>query len=162
MRTIAIVVGSIMIAAAGVALAQGNYSRERNNETYRAVADPERECWNSGAGHFERVRPGERQGDLDFSRCRYIGEVARDEGWSSGRQECWNPGARHFEGVRPGERQDDLDFSRCRNIRDSVASSIRQECWNQRAGHFEDVRPGERQDDLDFSRCREYRERGAR
>ena len=109
MRTIAIVVGSIMIAAAGVALAQGNDSRERNNETSRAVADPERECWNSGAGHFERVRPGERQGDLDFSRCRYIGEVARDSGWSSGRQECWNPRARHFEGVRAGERQDELD-----------------------------------------------------
>jgi hypothetical protein len=28
------------------------------------------ECWNPRAGHFEDVRPGERQDDLDFSRCR--------------------------------------------------------------------------------------------
>jgi hypothetical protein len=31
------------------------------------------ECWNPHAGHFEGVRPGERQDDLDFSRCRGIG-----------------------------------------------------------------------------------------
>jgi len=30
----------------------------------------QRECWNPHAGHFEGVRPGERQDDLDFSRCR--------------------------------------------------------------------------------------------
>jgi hypothetical protein len=28
------------------------------------------ECWNPHARHFEEVRPGERQDDLDFSRCR--------------------------------------------------------------------------------------------
>jgi hypothetical protein len=28
------------------------------------------ECWNPHAGHFEGVRPGESQDDLDFSRCR--------------------------------------------------------------------------------------------
>jgi hypothetical protein len=28
------------------------------------------ECWNPHARHFEAVRPGERQDDLDFSRCR--------------------------------------------------------------------------------------------
>jgi len=28
------------------------------------------ECWNPRAAHFEGVRPGERQDDLDFSRCR--------------------------------------------------------------------------------------------
>lgn len=32
-----------------------------------AVGD---ECWNPHAGHFERVRPGDRQDDLDYSRCR--------------------------------------------------------------------------------------------
>ena len=28
------------------------------------------ECWNPRARHFEGVREGERQDDLDFSRCR--------------------------------------------------------------------------------------------
>ena len=28
------------------------------------------ECWNPRARHYEGVRPGERQDDLDFSRCR--------------------------------------------------------------------------------------------
>jgi hypothetical protein len=28
------------------------------------------ECWNPRARHFESVREGERQDDLDFSRCR--------------------------------------------------------------------------------------------
>jgi hypothetical protein len=28
------------------------------------------ECWNPRARHYEAVRPGERQDDLDFSRCR--------------------------------------------------------------------------------------------
>jgi hypothetical protein len=85
------------------------------------------ECWNPRAGHFEGVRPGEVQNDLDFSRCRAIGSrygyaynepryverrVYRES--REGRQECWNPRAGHYEGVRPGEVQNDLDFSRCR------------------------------------------------
>jgi hypothetical protein len=155
MRTIAIAVGSMMIAACTAAFAQSAYDRNQANEAFRTVADQERECWNQGAGHYERVRPGERQGDLDFKRCRVIGEAPRDaKRWSSGQQECWNPHARHFEAVRSGERQDDLDFSRCRNIRDSNPRVAAKECWNRGAGHYEAVRPGERQDDLDFSRCR--------
>ena len=35
-----------------------------------AQYDRAQECWNPHAGHFEGVRPGERQDDLDFSRCR--------------------------------------------------------------------------------------------
>jgi hypothetical protein len=35
---------------------------------YRDAAG--QECWNPHARHFEAVRPGERQDDLDFSRCR--------------------------------------------------------------------------------------------
>jgi len=155
MRTIAIAVGSMMIAACTAAFAQSAYDRNQANEAFRTVADQERECWNQGAGHYERVRPGERQGDLDFGRCRYIGEVPRDaKRWSSGSQECWNPRAGHFEAVRSGERQDDLDFSRCRNTRRSDERRAGKECWNRGAGHYEAVRPGERQDDLDFSRCR--------
>jgi hypothetical protein len=155
MRSIAIALGSLVIAASGAAFAQDAYYRHQGNEAFRTVADQERECWNSRAGHFERVRPGERQGDLDFNNCRFIGEVPRDaRNWSSGRQECWNPHARHFEAVRTGERQDDLDFSRCRNTRAANERAAAKECWNRGAGHYEAVRPGERQDDLDFSRCR--------
>ena len=107
MRTIAVVAASIMIAAAGVAFAQSDYHRPQY-QPYRGADEP-RECWNSGARQYERVRPGERQNDLDFRRCR---ELSEDTG-----RECWNPRARHFEGVREGERQDDLDFNRCRNTR---------------------------------------------
>jgi len=39
------------------------------------------ECWNPHAGHFEGVRPGDRQDDLDFSRCRPKGEYARGYRW---------------------------------------------------------------------------------
>ena len=138
MRTISIAVGLMMVAASGV-----------------ASADPAQECWNQGAGHYEAVRPGERQNDLDFNKCHYIGENPRDmKRWSSGGEECWNPHANHFEGVRSGERQDDLDFSRCRGIRNSNEHVASRECWNPHANHYEAVRPGERQDDLDFSHCR--------
>jgi hypothetical protein len=38
---------------------------------YNAYREPlPEECWNPHARHFEAVRPGERQDDLDFSRCR--------------------------------------------------------------------------------------------
>lgn len=113
------------------------------------------ECWNPRAGHFEGVRPGESQNDLDFSRCRLTGDY-RASG-RDGPRECWNPGARHFEGVRPGETQNDLDFSRCRPLaqgRYERRDNVPRECWNPRAGHFENVREGEQQNDLDFSRCR--------
>lgn len=154
MKTIALAMGSMVMAVCGAAFAQDAYDRRPGNEGWRTGADPARECWNAHAGHFEAVRPGERQGDLDFNNCRFMGEVRRDaRSWSSGRQECWNPRAQHFEAVRSGERQDDLDFSRCRKTRSSDERGGR-ECWNQHAGHYEAVRPGERQDDLDFSRCR--------
>jgi hypothetical protein len=29
------------------------------------------ECWNTEAKHYEDLRPGPRQGDLDHTRCRY-------------------------------------------------------------------------------------------
>ena len=116
MRKIAIAVGSMMVAASMVAFSQ-NYD---DRGAFRTVADQPRECWNQGAGHYEAVRPGERQNDLDFNRCHYVGESERDvKRWNSGHQECWNPHANHYEGVRQGERQDDLDFSRCRNTRDN-------------------------------------------
>lgn len=131
------------------------------------------ECWNPRAHHFEGVRPGERQDDLDFRVCRpkYVGQGRPD--WHSQDRECWNPRARHFERVRDGERQDDLDFGRCRpvsysskhggsyrgdgNRGDRYRDERPRECWNPRAGHYEGVRPGDRQDDLDFSRCRTQR-----
>src|SRR3982751_2046650 len=39
------------------------------------------ECWNPHAGHFEGVRPGHQQDDLDFSRCRPKAEYGRPYGW---------------------------------------------------------------------------------
>lgn len=153
MRTIAMAVGSMIVAASAVAFAQGSHSRDLGNGVFIAANDPQRECWNQGAGHYEAVRPGERQNDLDFNKCRFVGEGPRDVNrWKSGGEECWNPHANHFEGVRSGERQDDLDFSRCRGIRNERVAA--KECWNQGAGHYEAVRPGEHQNDLDFSRCR--------
>ena len=120
-----------------------------------AQYDRATECWNPGAGHYEGVRPGETQNDLDFSRCRPMGGYRA--GGREVAQECWNPNARHFEGVRPGETQNDLDFSRCHPIThrsNERRGDTPRECWNPRAGHYEGVREGERQDDLDFSRCR--------
>lgn len=144
MRKIVLTAASMLIAAAaGVAFAQ-DYRRPQY-EPYRGGEDA-RECWNAGARQYERVRPGERQNDLDFRRCR---ELSTNEG-----RECWNPRARTFEAIRSGERQDDLDMNRCRSARYMERSSNRNECWNPRAGQFESVRPGERQDDLDFTRCR--------
>ncbi|MEO6064976.1 MAG: hypothetical protein ABIP49_04250 [Lysobacterales bacterium] len=70
------------------------------------------ECWNPRARHFEGVRPGETQNDLDFRRCRPVGTYRQSA--RKVQRECWNPRARHFERVRPGETQNDLDFSRCR------------------------------------------------
>lgn len=37
---------------------------------YNGYRDRAEECWNPHARHYEAVRPGERQDDLDFSRCR--------------------------------------------------------------------------------------------
>ena len=45
---------------------RGDYRGEYRGE-YRERAQ---ECWNPRAGHYEAVRPGEYQDDLDFSRCR--------------------------------------------------------------------------------------------
>ena len=55
------------------------YRNDYYRDRYRDYRDDHRddwECWNPHAGHFEGVRPGERQDDLDFSRCRpKAGEV---------------------------------------------------------------------------------------
>ncbi|MBK9608810.1 MAG: hypothetical protein IPO58_21110 [Betaproteobacteria bacterium] len=109
------------------------------------------ECWNPRARHYEGLRPGERQDDLDLNRCRPIAQRGSERRGNVAR-ECWNPGARHYENVREGERQDDLDFQPLPADRAtrSEPANVPRECWNPRAGHFENVREGERQDDLDF------------
>jgi hypothetical protein len=122
MKIPAIAVGALFATLAGTASAQVYYERPYNSDpNWGARADwrdARDECWNPRAGHFEQVRPGEVQNDLDFSRCRAIGgryyerRVYRDS-----RQECWNPRAGHYEEVRPGEDQGDLDFGRCRLYR---------------------------------------------
>ena len=155
MKLIPIAVGSILAAVTLTAVAQPYY-RDRGDVARGGGL----ECWNPRAGHFESVRPSERQDDLDFGRCRGAGgDVRYMREWRSGGYECWNPRANHFEGVRRGEQQDDLDFARCRPIADEGRYTrgsrwAGYQCWNPRARHYEDVREGERQNDLDFSRCR--------
>jgi hypothetical protein len=99
------------------------------------------ECWNSHANHYETVRPGPLQGDLDFSRCRPA------EGSPYGAQSLPPPAYAYPEerGTRyaPGYG----------GYRQGVPP-VGYECWNSNAGHYESVRPGPPQGDLDFSRCR--------
>jgi len=126
MRTIAIAAGALLTTlAAATASAQVYIERTYAYDPYVARAGDE--CWNPRAGHFEAVRPGEVQNDLDFGRCRAIGgryygdrsysRYYRDREIRDVRRECWNPRAGHFEEERPGEYQGDLDLSRCRIIR---------------------------------------------
>jgi hypothetical protein len=123
MKTIALAAGALLAAAATGASAQVYYDRAYTYDPYnRYELRAGDECWNPRAGHFEAVRPGEVQNDLDFSRCRPMGgryyeRRYYDRGYGELRQECWNPRAGHFEEVRPGEFQNDLDFGRCRMAR---------------------------------------------
>lgn len=126
MRKIAIAAGALLVAAASAASAQVYYGRSYAYDPYYGNRYDLRagdECWNPRAGHFEEVRPGEVQNDLDFGRCRpmagryYEQRRSYDRGYGDLRQECWNPRAGHFEEVRPGEFQNDLDFGRCRMAR---------------------------------------------
>ena len=98
MRSLAIALGAAAAISAGAALAQYPYS-SNTTDPYWAIHEQQHEqwlrdhgyeqdhsrdqrwhgdrwargdweCWNPHAGHFEGVRPGEVQNDLDFSRCR--------------------------------------------------------------------------------------------
>ncbi|HEX4333104.1 MAG TPA: hypothetical protein VH040_13260 [Usitatibacter sp.] len=126
MKAFAITMGAVLAAAAATASADVYYG-DRAYYSPEPTLNSNLECWNPHARHFEQVRPGERQDDLDKNNCRNMAPAiaydpvpvapapARyyDRRAYSG-DECWNPHAGHFEQVRPGERQDDLDFSRCR------------------------------------------------
>ena len=125
MKKLALAAGVLLASVAATASAQVYYERTYTYDPRGARAGDE--CWNPRAGHFEEVRPGEVQNDLDFSRCRPNGVNSR---WAERRmyrehrgeyreraQECWNPRAGHYEAVRPGEYQGDLDFGRCRIYR---------------------------------------------
>ena len=124
MKSLALAAGALLAVAATTADAQ--YYRDSPN--WRGMGGYE--CWNPRAGHFEGVREGERQDDLDFGRCRRTDVRNYSYNYDDRRYynddryryrepvagyECWNPSARHYEAVRQGEIQDDLDFSRCRN-----------------------------------------------
>jgi hypothetical protein len=125
----ALAAGALLAAAATGASAQVYYDRAYSYDPYygnRIELRAGDECWNPRAGHFEAVRPGEVQNDLDFSRCRPAGG---SRSWRDNRnydyrdyrndyrRECWNPRAGHYEEVRSGEFQGDLDFGRCRLVR---------------------------------------------
>ena len=118
-KAIVIAAGALLAGAAASASAQVYY--ERTYDPYsgnRIELRAGDECWNPRAGHFEQVRPGEVQNDLDFSRCRGYGARYDNGRYAErrygSRQECWNPRAGHYEEVRPGEVRGDLDFGRCR------------------------------------------------
>lgn len=135
MKIIALAAAALLTGIATSASAQVYYERTYTHDPYNGARaefrDARDECWNPRAGHFEAVRPGELQNDLDFSRCRQIGgryaerralrdsRDARDarDSYRDSYEECWNPRAGHFEAVRRGERQYDLDFARCRLVR---------------------------------------------
>jgi len=143
MKTIAIAAGALCAALATAASAQ-YYTQDGR---YVQRVDGTQECWNPHAGHFEQVRPGERQDDLDFSRCRTQRQYAAPVYTAPAYQPppvYANPNERG-PAYAPGYGWYD-NGTRGANAGD--------ECWNPHAGHFEQVRPGERQDDLDFSRCR--------
>jgi hypothetical protein len=124
MIKIALAAGAIAAALSATASAQTYEGRGYDGRGYDRYAQRDQrsdwrradtECWNPRANHYEQVRPEEEQNDLDFRRCRMVGE--RDMRRRDYREECWNPRARHFEEVRRGESQDDLDFGRCRATR---------------------------------------------
>ena len=128
MKTLTLAIASVVAALATPAFAQTYYyERSYGSDPYVQRTERPAECYNPRAGHFEAVRPGEYQEDLDFSRCRVIGQRWSDrqygerQAYRTSAQECWNPRARQFEEVRPNERQEDLDFNRCRVSRDRVA-----------------------------------------
>ncbi len=97
MRPIALVLGAVAVLSAGAALAQYPDSRndpdwaarqqqydegrwQHRDDRWRDERRDDRgdwECWNPHAGHFEGVRRGEVQNDLDFSRCRPKGGSLR-------------------------------------------------------------------------------------
>ena len=125
MKKLALAAGVLFATAAATASAQYYVERTYTYDPYYSGYNSARagdECWNPRAGHFEEVRPGEVQNDLDFGRCRPMNNgryverrVYRDYRYGGDRaQECWNPRAGHYEAVRPGEYQGDLDFGRCR------------------------------------------------
>jgi hypothetical protein len=104
---------------------------------YAQYYDRPTECWNPGAGHFEQVRPGEYQNDLDFNRCRVIGDRRADRYYRDADRYNRDADRAYYYRNEPYYRAD-----------------AGRECWNPRAGHFEMVRPGEYQGDLDYRQCR--------
>lgn len=143
-KTLSVLAVATLATAATAASAQWGRQYDPGWPDTRTEWRGDQECWNARAGHFERVRPGEYQGDLDFGNCRslggawhygapayrdgyvrdgYVGRIYRDgryydnRYYGEAREECWNPRAGHFEEVRRGEFQNDLDFRRCRIVR---------------------------------------------
>jgi len=143
MKTIAIAAGALCAALATAASAQ-YYSY---GGRYAQRVDGTQECWNPHAGHFEQVRPGERQDDLDFSRCRTQPQYAAPVYNAP----AYQPPPVYANPNEPGPAYAP-GYGWYNNGSRGLTSN--DECWNPHAGHYEQVRPGDRQDDLDFSRCR--------
>ena len=71
MKKLALAAGALLATVAATASAQVYYERTYTYDPYLGARTAGDECWNPRAGHFEGVRPGEVQNDLDFSRCRF-------------------------------------------------------------------------------------------
>jgi hypothetical protein len=68
-RKLAIAAGLLLFGAAAGAHADYYVYRD-----VPAWTNENSECWNPHARHFEQVRPGGYQGDLDYSRCRVLAD----------------------------------------------------------------------------------------
>jgi hypothetical protein len=134
-----------LAAAAFATCASAQYYDRYSGDRYGQRIDGDQECWNPHAGHYERVRPGDQQNDLDFRRCRLV----------NGAPAYVEPAPAYIERAPAYVDRAPAYVDRApAYVERAPMARAGDECWNPHAGHFEAVRPNERQDDLDFSRCR--------
>ena len=145
MKRLALAAGAVIATVSASAFAQVYYTRPHTYDPYLNSRTANQECWNPRARHYEGVRPGETQNDLDFSRCRAIGERNYEERRYYGEQRYADP---RYADPRSGERQ---------LYKDSWIG-FTTECWNPGENRWEVMRPGEIQDSLDRNKCRPYRQ----
>ena len=147
MKKIAIAVGSILTAAAPLALAQYQPSyrdtrdyREYRDDRYdrngyarvlesRPIYDnvaARDECWNPRAGHFEEVRPQNKtRVGKGAAAGAVVGGVIGHQFGDSGTAQTLGGAllggiiGHQIERRNDDDKQDDLDYSRCRTVGDS-------------------------------------------
>lgn len=120
MKTIALAVGSILAAAAPLAMGQDNSEVPYPYDPHRVERQQQLEAWRYERPYYDNRWRDERWRDdrrwREERRWRDDRYAYRDHRYDQPRRECWNPRAGHFEEDRPGEFQNDLDYSRCRPL----------------------------------------------